>query len=207
MTLRRAVVATCLGALAIACADDDESPSDATSNDAPNLPGDDAEPEPSEDGTGGSASPNADDTASGGSGPEPEDPCEAACLRYGEQCGTDDSCWILCDIWRDGFLQCQPEYDAYYECVQDEETFVFDCSQDFVLARVDDCTMLSEVLWYCDRADGMDCRHEPALDDSCAAGTPKPPNYTYCRYEVTPEDCVPHNGALGEGPPLGWCCP
>jgi hypothetical protein len=195
-----------LAAVVTACGGDGDS--NAMANDTSSLPRDDPQPNPDEDDTDGSADPTADDgPTSGSSDDEPEDPCEAACLRYDEQCGSDSDCWILCDVWRDGFAECQPEYQALYECVRNEDDFVFDCNQDFVLAQVEGCTMQSEVLWYCDRAGGMDCRHEPALDDACAAGTPKPPNYTYCRYEITPEECVPHNGALGEGPPLGWCCP
>lgn len=205
-TLRRTVFATCLAAAAAGCGNDDDP--DATRDIASNPEGEGAGP--NEDGAAGPAAANSNDgpaASTSSSDDEPEDPCEAACLRYDEQCGSDSDCWILCDVWRDGFAECQPEYDALYECVRDEDEFVFDCNQDFVLAQVEDCTMQSEVLWYCDRAGGMDCRPEPALDDACAAGTPKPPNYTYCRYEITPEECVPHNGALGEGPPLGWCCP
>lgn len=78
---------------------------------------------------------------------------------------------------------------------------------DFLLARFESCATQNAVLWYCDRSEGLDCRHEPALDESCTAGTPKPPNYTFCRYDVTPADCVPYTGTVGDSPPTAWCCP
>jgi hypothetical protein len=81
-------------------------------------------------------------------------------------------------VWRDGFSECEPEYEAFYECVSEQVAFSFDCTQSFPLARPQACSVEYSTLWYCERAEGQDCRREPALDQSCAVGTPKPPNYT-----------------------------
>jgi hypothetical protein len=198
--------------VALACGNDtSESPVDPTSTEgAAGAQPDEAErgggPNAAEGGNGGEGLPGNGGTS--GNEEEAVDPCVAPCQRYVEQCGVEDDCSILCLVWRRSFVECEPEFDENYACVDQQADFEFDCSQDFLLADVDACTVELETLWYCDRAEGLECRHEPALDESCSVGTPKPPNYTYCRYDATPpEGCVPHLGELGDTPPLGWCCP
>jgi hypothetical protein len=192
----------CATALLIACGDPDGSDGDASGRSGRGA-------KPSEEPAEASPGPRdgPPDAGSGGAAGEAEDPCVESCLSYGEQCVAEDSCEILCRIWRDGFAECQPEYDVYFECVRAASPLDFDCSQDFLLARVEACSTENAVLWYCDRSEGQDCLHEPALDESCTTGTPKPPNFTLCRYDVTPDDCVPYTGTVGDSPPTGWCCP
>jgi hypothetical protein len=133
-------------------------------------------------------------------------PCAVVCERYSSECGTDHTCSSFCEIYRDGFPECLPEFDAFFSCAATNTSFRFDCAQHFALQPTL-CERQYHTLHYCDRTGGLECRPEPAFDQSCTVVVnPRPPHYTYCRLDATPPaGCVPYSTSSEY--PLAYCCP
>ena len=133
-------------------------------------------------------------------------PCAVTCTRYNAQCGAQQTCSSFCEIYRDDFNECLPEFDAFFACAAIDTSFRFDCAQYFAL-QFGSCEREFHTLHYCDRAGGLECRPEPNFDASCTAGVnPRPPHYTYCRLDATPPaGCVPYSTTSEY--PIAFCCP
>ena len=92
--------------------------------------------------------------------------------------------------------------DASPQCTTD-----VDCAEAFAL-QPGACVREYHTLHYCDRAGGLDCRHEPAFDESCTVGpNPRPPRFLFCRIDASPPPaCVPYLGTSPDDP-FAYCCP
>jgi hypothetical protein len=155
--------------------------------------------------SGGSAGGNEGGLRDGGDGGDLS-PCALVCERYSSVCRTEQTCSSFCEIYRDGFPECLPEFDALFSCGAANTSFRFNCAQPFALQPTL-CERQYQTLHYCDRTGGLECRPEPAFDRSCTVGVnPRPPHYTYCRLDATPPaGCVPYSTSSEY--PLAYCCP